>query len=140
MMFIKMPTATIKKLDKIFKDFLWGFKKEGGRKTPLVAWNKVVRQKHNGGLGLRRAITHSEALLSRWVLSALDEPDSEWARLFKANLQMVTWENGKHLRRQGYSMQDKILLGKIKSFRGMKYTSGLWKAWMNTRAHLSLQP
>lgn len=95
MMFIKTPMATKKKLEQIFKDFLWGFKKEGGRKAPLVAWTKLIRQKTNGGLGFKSVTTHSATLLSRWVLSTLDDPESEWARMFKANLQMATWENEK---------------------------------------------
>jgi hypothetical protein len=98
MMFMKTPTKTVKQLEQIFKDFIWGFKKDGGWKTPLVSWHKLVRRKACGGLGFKNIAAHSEALLSRWVTTALDEPHSDWALLFKANLQLATWKNGKHLR------------------------------------------
>lgn len=44
MMYMATPKGTVRQINKIFKDFLWGFDKEIGRqKTPLVAWKRMTQ-------------------------------------------------------------------------------------------------
>lgn len=138
MMVIHTPAATIKKLEGMAKEFLWGHNKTGGRKLALVSWEKVTRIKRNGGLGIRRPLLQANTLLCRWVLAALDKPDTEWARLFRTNLSAACWLQGRQLSIAGYSLDDRILLGHINSFKGMRYTAGLWNSWITLRTHLSL--
>ncbi|CAM6124134.1 unnamed protein product [Calypogeia fissa] len=95
--------------------------------------------KVHGGLGFKAVKTHSTALLCRWILQALDNPDSEWARLFSANLQLVRWINHKKLKRYCYQATDLLLLGRPTGFRKLPYTGALWQSWSPLREQLILR-
>jgi hypothetical protein len=100
----------------------------------------MARSKTMGGLGFKDFKTHLDALLSKWVLKALENLDSEWAKLFGVNLQMVKWQNTKIIRRHCYSVEDLILLSTPTSFLKLTYTVSLWKAWKPLREFLILYP
>jgi hypothetical protein len=90
----------------------------------------MARPKAMGGLGFKDFRTHLDALLSKWVLKALDNPASKWAQLFGVNLRLAKWRNYKSIRRNHYSTKDLLLLGTPVSFLQLKYTGTLWKAWV----------
>jgi hypothetical protein len=140
MMFVKTPQQTAKKMERFFSSFLWGYNDEGGRKTALVSWNKLIRAKSEGGIGLKDLHKHSAALLSRWVTEALDNPDTDWAKMFTTNASLAKWAQSKQLQRAGYYIADLILFGKVAAFGKLTYTSGLWDAWISLRHHLVLTP
>jgi hypothetical protein len=131
MMFVRTSTKTASRLECIFRSFLWGYNAEGGRKTALVAWEKLIRTKAEGGLGLKDMYKHSFALLSRWVTEALDQPQTEWAQMFYTNLADAKWSHQTQFCRAGYSIADRVLFGKVNTFGKMTYTSGLWQAWLS---------
>lgn len=94
MMYIATPAGTIKQINRMLKDFLWGFNKEGGhRKTHLVSWKRLTQSRENGGLGFKDRGSHAQALLCKWVTKTLDDPDIEWAQLFLELTSRLTWEN-----------------------------------------------
>ncbi|CAM6102385.1 unnamed protein product [Calypogeia fissa] len=138
-MFLHAPDTICKKFSRLCKDFLWGFNKAGGRKLPLVAWEKMALPKIHGGLGFKEVKAHSKALLCRWILHALDNPRSEWAQLFAANLRLVRWVNQKKIKKYCYQSSDLILLGRPTGFGKLPYTGSLWKSWSALREHLILQ-
>lgn len=141
MMYIATPTCTIKQINRMLKEFLWGFNKEvGQRKTPLVTWKCLMQPRENGGLGFKEGGTHAQALLSKWVTKGLDDPDTEWAQLFSELMGRFTWENRRLMNIAEYISQDRILLGIVKSFGAMKYATGVWKSWLQLRWHLILTP
>jgi hypothetical protein len=82
-----------------------------------------------GGLGFKDFKTHSDALLSKWVLKALKHPASEWAQFFGVNLKMFQWRNNKIICGYCYTVEDLILLCTPSSFLKLVYTGSLWKAW-----------
>jgi hypothetical protein len=127
-MFLKSTTKVIQQLCLLCQEFLWGRNTLGGKRIPLVAWSTIARPKIMGGLGFKDFKTHSDVLLSKWVLKALEHPDSEWAQLFGVNLQMFQWQTTKTLRRHCYSVEDLILLSTPSSFLKLVYTGSLWKA------------
>lgn len=104
----------------------FGASKLGGRKTPLVAWDRLCKPKELGGLGFKHLAHHSIALLSKWVLAALDNPTSEWSLLFMQNIHLGNWSNIRQLRRHHYSATDRILLGDLKNIWAMPYSIGIW--------------
>jgi hypothetical protein len=83
---------------------------------------------------------HAAALLSKWITEELDDPETEWALLFKANLALMSWRNGQIMRKHGYSISDRILLDTISAYRKQHYTAGLWRAWLPLRFNLYLHP
>lgn len=46
-----LSTHLCDKLDKISRDFLWGTTQEK-KKMHMVGWNKIIKTKEEGGLGL----------------------------------------------------------------------------------------
>ena len=59
-----LPTHVCDKLDKINKDLLWGSTSDNKR-MHFVGWNKIVKPKEEGGLGLQVARAKNIALLSK---------------------------------------------------------------------------
>ena len=59
-----LPTHLCNKLDKINRDFLWGSTSEK-RRLHLVGWNKIIRSKEEGGLGIQAAKFKNLALLTK---------------------------------------------------------------------------
>ncbi|CAM6082402.1 unnamed protein product [Calypogeia fissa] len=137
-MLLSAPLSVCTKIARLCKDFLWGFNKDGGRKLPLVAWEKLALPKIHGGLGFKDIFHHSGALLSRWLLKALDDPTSEWALLLAANLQMFWWINHRLLKKYCYNLTDRLLLGRPCGFSRLTYTDALWKPWSKLRENLIL--
>ena len=70
MQYIKLPSEVCKKLDKIYRDFLWGdtFDK---KKMHLVNWDTMCLPKNLGGLGIKKTKKMNEALLAKagWQMS-----------------------------------------------------------------------
>lgn len=52
------------KLDKISRDFLWGSTSEK-KKLHLVGWNKIIKPKEEGGLGIQAARAKNIAILAK---------------------------------------------------------------------------
>ena len=48
-----LPTHLCEKLDKVNRNFLWGSTCEK-RKLHLVGWNKIIKSKQEGGIGIQR--------------------------------------------------------------------------------------
>lgn len=59
-----LPIHLCDKLDKINRDLLWGSTNEKRRLHP-VGWEKVIRPKEEGGLGIQLARAKNIALLAK---------------------------------------------------------------------------
>ena len=75
-----LPTHLCEKLDKINRDFLWGSTSEK-RRLHLVCWNKIIRPKEEGGLGIQAAKFKNLALLAKLNWRLNQEKDSIWAKV-----------------------------------------------------------
>ena len=75
-----LPTHLCDKLDKINRDFLWGSTSEK-RRLHLVGWNKIIRLKEEGGLGIQAAKFKNLALLAKLNWSLNKEKESIWAKV-----------------------------------------------------------
>lgn len=92
-MYVETPIGTTQYINRLLKDFLWGFSMDGSnRKFPLIAWDKIMQPRKKGGLGFKDYYTHSHALLSKWISKALDNPSIEWASLFLTLSHNMTWK------------------------------------------------
>lgn len=70
---LALPIHLCDKLDKISRDFLWG-SSQGKNKMHLVGWNKIIKSKEEGGLGIqvarvKRRLYHEKEALWEKVLS-----------------------------------------------------------------------
>lgn len=60
-----LPIHLCDKLDKISRDFLWG-SSQGKKKMHSVGWNKIIKSKEEGELGIQAARAKNIALLAKF--------------------------------------------------------------------------
>jgi hypothetical protein len=137
MMYTHLRKLTITKIEQMCREFLWGHNKMGSRKVPLVAWARIIKLQKHGGLGIKDTSVHATALMARWPIKLLTDPNSTWSRLFQANLESLPWVNKKMQRRLGYTFIDKVMFGQPSGFGKLQYTKNIWNAWSELRKHLS---
>ena len=75
-----LPIHLCEKLDKINRDFLGGSTNEK-RRMHLVGWEKVIRPKEEGGLGIQSARAKNLALLAKLNWHMYHEKEALWARM-----------------------------------------------------------
>lgn len=82
----KIPTAVIGHLEQARRSFLWGSKSVSGsqRKTiHLLNWDKVCRNKQDGGLELTSLKLKNTSLLAKWLWRSYSERDKLWNKLLQ---------------------------------------------------------
>ena len=75
-----LPTHLCDKLDKINRDFLWGLSNEK-RRMHLVGWEKIIRPKDEGDLGIQSGRAKNIALLEKLNWRIYQEKEAVWARI-----------------------------------------------------------
>ncbi|KAK1416690.1 hypothetical protein QVD17_25805 [Tagetes erecta] len=91
MSLFKMPSAVVRKLEGLRRDFLWG----GGsdkRSIPWVKWESVMAPREVGGLGIGSIRDLNIALLTKWKWSFKVNSSALWVNVIKA----VHWQPRKH--------------------------------------------
>ncbi|KAJ0938893.1 putative RNA-directed DNA polymerase [Helianthus annuus] len=78
----KAPSKVIKSLDSIRRKFLWGGSLSNN-KISWVRWDKVLKPKSKGGLGVNCLKTLNMALLAKWKWRALNESNNQWSLVVK---------------------------------------------------------
>ncbi|KAJ9541443.1 hypothetical protein OSB04_027949 [Centaurea solstitialis] len=73
----KVPDGVIKQLEKIRRNFFWGFK-EGEKNLYWIAWDKIMAAKDQGGLGVLSLKSMNIALLSKWFWKFHEGSNSLW--------------------------------------------------------------
>ena len=79
---VLLPARVHNKLDKLSRDFIWGSSIEK-RKLHLVSWEKVVRLKENGGLGIRAAKQKNLSLTAKLCWRFKNSKGEPWAETLK---------------------------------------------------------
>lgn len=139
MMYMATLEKSVNQINRLLKDFLLGFDLETGkRKMPLVSWSCLTQPKDKGDLGFKNYIAYVNALLSKWIARALEDPTTKWATLYMSLAKELTWEQRRIQNRAQYTNSNRFLFGSIKSSGTMTYTVGLWKAWEALNYHLFL--
>ena len=68
------------KLDKVNRNFLWGSTCEK-RTLHLVGWNKIIKSKEEGGLGIQMSKAKNIAMLAKLNWRMYQEKESLWAKV-----------------------------------------------------------
>lgn len=55
----------------------------GDRKMHWTRWDRLTREKKEGGFGFRELEAFNTALLAKMASRILDEPDSLWVKVLK---------------------------------------------------------
>ncbi|KAF7820595.1 reverse transcriptase [Senna tora] len=78
----KFPKKTCDALDRAIAKFWWGQKKEEG-KIHWLAWSKLIKSKHEGGMGFREFSCFNDAMLAKQGWRILMEPNELWVKILK---------------------------------------------------------
>lgn len=78
-----LPGHVHKKLDKFYRNFLWGHS-NSERKLHPINWQKVTKPMQEGGLGIRAAAPMNKALFLKRAWSIQQNPSSLWAQLYNS--------------------------------------------------------
>ena len=75
-----LPSHLCEKLDKLNRNFFWGTTDEK-RKIHLVGWNKILKSKEEGGLGIQALKGKNIAMLAKLNWRILQEKEALWAKV-----------------------------------------------------------
>ncbi|KAH1262193.1 putative ribonuclease H protein [Glycine max] len=78
--FFKAPSAVLKRLISIQRNFLWGGGAEG-KKIAWVAWDHICVPRKQGGLGIKAIKDFNRALLIKWKWLLFHQSDYLWSRI-----------------------------------------------------------
>lgn len=70
-----LPKGWCDAIDKILKDFWWGFSTHKVRNFTTPAWNDICLPKNLGGLGLRKMFKTNIALIAKLGWRIFKSPD-----------------------------------------------------------------
>ena len=75
-----LPRGLCEALDTKSRGFLWGDTMEG-RKTHLINWETVTKEKSKGGLGIRKMQHMNKALMAKLGWKLLTDRNKLWVRV-----------------------------------------------------------
>lgn len=75
-----LPLHLCEELDRVNRNFLWGTTDEK-RKIHLVGWNKLIKSKEEGGLGIQASRGKNIALLAKLNWRMFQEKEVLWAKV-----------------------------------------------------------
>ncbi|KAL3700210.1 hypothetical protein R1sor_018232 [Riccia sorocarpa] len=118
-----------KKLDRLCWNFLWGRNREGMFRKPLVAWERICRDKSEGGLGICTFKDQAMTLKMRLITRLLEDDDCCWRETANA-LIVADFKTKKSNRERERGAKEIILLEKMGNFkcsRTLKHIVAGWK-------------
>ncbi|KAJ0866424.1 putative RNA-directed DNA polymerase [Helianthus annuus] len=77
------PKCVINKLEKIRRDFVWGFS-DSTKKMRWVRWEGIMNSKRKGGLGVGSIRDFNIAMLTKWWWRYNSNPNQLWAKVIRS--------------------------------------------------------
>ncbi|KAL3691868.1 hypothetical protein R1sor_005519 [Riccia sorocarpa] len=136
LMTLGLTTNGYKKLDRICWRFLWGRNRDGNFKIPLVSWERVCRDKKEGGLGLTTFKDQSNVLKMRLATRILDEDPAEWAELAREMLKAVFYKKRSNEGLQR-TAEEIMILEKVEIPKSMNTLHHILKGWTCGKERMS---
>jgi hypothetical protein len=75
-----MPISFSSSLDRMFKNFWWGFSKDKARNLSLKSWNSIYLSKHEEGLGFCRMHEFNLSLITKLGWKMITKTDCLWVK------------------------------------------------------------
>ncbi|KAL3694277.1 hypothetical protein R1sor_007928 [Riccia sorocarpa] len=132
-------------LEKLCRNFLWGWNEEGNPKQALVAWERIAQSKEDGGLGWTKFRDMADALNVGLVGRILEGGEAEWIQLARSFI-LRTLRQGSYQRecRQWsiHEGHDNAPIGNYASANGhhREWKRKVWKGTWPTEEVENLQP
>lgn len=79
MQYTYFSIKTLKEIDHIQRNFIWGSTNET-KNVHYLSWNNITKKKEEGGLGLKKADTKNMTTLSNIAGRLLTNPTAIWSK------------------------------------------------------------
>ncbi|KAL3699764.1 hypothetical protein R1sor_017786 [Riccia sorocarpa] len=74
----------LEELERLCKNFLWGWNDDGNSKHALIAWERIAQEHEKGELGWTSFRNMADALSVRLLGRILEDGNSEWIHLARS--------------------------------------------------------
>ncbi|KAL3675966.1 hypothetical protein R1sor_025914 [Riccia sorocarpa] len=126
----------LEELEKLCRNFLWGWNEEGNPKHALIAWERLAQEKKRGGIGWTSFKVMADALNVRLMGRILEGGDAEWIHLARSFI-LRTLRRGSYQREcHQWSLQECLLLLPFTRVDGSPTLTRLLGSWFRARKKL----
>ncbi|OAE30170.1 hypothetical protein AXG93_4295s1250 [Marchantia polymorpha subsp. ruderalis] len=137
---IKLSATTSRKVEQLYRQFLWGYIKDGEAKRSLVRWDLLCRPKAEGGLGIRGLPNTNSSLMGKWIGSILDETAGTWGLALADLVKQGRARYHTDIIRKHYSLPDLILTRQPLHLAGTEIGRALMLCWRTVQADVTWEP
>ncbi|OAE26836.1 hypothetical protein AXG93_1429s1010 [Marchantia polymorpha subsp. ruderalis] len=137
---IRLAATTCRKVEQLYRHFLWGYNKEGTAKRSLVRWDLVCRPKAQGGLGIRSLPDTNSSLMGKWVGSVIDEETGTWGGALSDLVRQGRAKYHRDVVRKHYSLSDLILTRQPLHLAGTDVAKALLTSWKAIQGDITWDP
>ncbi|OAE35658.1 hypothetical protein AXG93_1154s1120 [Marchantia polymorpha subsp. ruderalis] len=137
---VLMEPGTCRRVEQMYRHFLWGYNLEGKTKKALVRWEMVCRPKKQGGLGIRSLADTNASLMGKWIGTLLDDKAGAWGGALAEIVTNCRLKYNKNVVRREYSIQDLILTNQPLRIHNTDMGSALLASWKQVQKDLKWEP
>ncbi|OAE25853.1 hypothetical protein AXG93_2145s1520 [Marchantia polymorpha subsp. ruderalis] len=137
---IKLSATTCRKVEQLYRQFLWGYNKEGKAKRSLVRWDIVCRPKEARGLGIRSLADTKSSLMGKWIGAIIDETAGTWGMALVDLVKQGRSRYHRDIVRKHYSLSDLILTRQPLHLAGTEVGRALMLCWQTIQADMTWEP
>ena len=81
------PDKVIQRIDALRRNFFWQGN-EDKKKFHLVKWEEVIKNKKEGGLGIRNMKKQNKSLMLKWIWKFMTGENMLWREVIRAKYEM----------------------------------------------------
>ncbi|KAL3690407.1 hypothetical protein R1sor_016716 [Riccia sorocarpa] len=126
----------LEELERLCRNFLWGWNEDGNPKHALIAWERIAQEKWGGGLGWTSFKNMADALHTRLIGRILEGNSAEWIHLARSFI-LRTLRKGAYQRESTqWSWQECLILLPLTKIEGSPTLTRILGSWNRTRKQL----
>ncbi|KAL3700396.1 hypothetical protein R1sor_018418 [Riccia sorocarpa] len=127
----------LEELERLCRNFLWGWNEDGNPKHSLIAWERIAQEREKRGLGWTSFRTMADALNVRLLGRILEEGNSEWIHLARSFI-LRTLRRGAYQREcRQWTLQESLILLPLTRIDGSPTLTRILGSWHKARKRLN---
>ncbi|KAL3677843.1 hypothetical protein R1sor_020799 [Riccia sorocarpa] len=136
LMSVGLSKDGLEELERLCRNFLWGWNEEGNPKQALIAWDRVALPKAEGGLGWTKFKVMADALNVRQVSRIIEGGCAEWIQLARSFI-LRTLRRGSYQREcSQWTVQEGLILLPLTRIEGSPTLTRMLNSWYRARKKL----